>query len=108
MPSAITQAEFPFASLDFPGRSTLTVDEIAERLGVTAQHVIDLIEEGALCPSVDLAGKGASRRLLRVPVETYRNFIIARMTGTARLHFLRSLPAGVLAQLREELAAVAA
>jgi excisionase family DNA binding protein len=102
------QADFPFVSLDFPGRTTLTVDEIAARLGVTAQHVIDLIEEGAMCPAVDLAGKGASRRLLRVPVETYRNFIVARMTGEARREFLRSLPAPVLAQLREELAALAA
>lgn len=98
------QSDFPFVSLDFPGRTTLTMDEIADRLGVTAQHVIDLVEEGALCPAVDLAGKGASRRLLRVPVESYRNFIVARMTGPARLHFLRSLPAAVLAQLRAELA----
>lgn len=106
MPAA--QTDFPFVSLDFPGRTALTVDEIAERLGVTAQHVIDLVEEGALCPAVDVAGKGASRRLLRVPVESYRNFIVARMTGPARLNFLRALPVSVIAQLRAELAALAA
>ena len=48
MPTA--QTDFPFVSLDFPGRTALTVDEIAERLGVTAQHVIDQIVGNRLRP----------------------------------------------------------
>lgn len=96
------QLVFPFTSLDFPGRVTLMVDEIAERLGVTAQHILDLVEEGELV-AVDLAGKGASRRTVRIPVESYRTFIVQRMTGLIRREFLRTLPKATLRELRREI-----
>lgn len=102
-----TQLELPL-SLDFPGRSTLTPEEIALRLGVTAQHILDLVEEGQL-GGVDLAGKGASRRHVRIPLEHYRDFVIRRMTGPARRELLSALPKptlrSLLAELRELLAA---
>lgn len=96
------QLVFPFTSLDFPGRVTLMVDEIAERLGVTAQHLLDLIEEGELV-AIDLAGKAALRRTVRVPVESYRNFIVARMTGPLRREFMKTLPKATLRELRREI-----
>jgi hypothetical protein len=37
-----------FASLDFPGRSTLMIWEIANRLGVTVRHLLNQIDDGAL------------------------------------------------------------
>lgn len=96
------QLVFPFTSLDFPGRVTLMVDEIAERLGVTAQHLLDLIEEGELV-AINLAGKDASRRTVRIPVESYRTFIVARMTGPLRREFMRTLPKATLRELRREI-----
>lgn len=96
------QLQFPFPSLDFPGRTTLTVDEIAEKLGVTAKHVGDLIAENEL-QGVDAAGKDASRRCMRVPVESYRDFVTARMTGPRRMELLRHLPKATLRELVREL-----
>jgi len=96
------QFEFPFASLDFPGRTTLNVDEVALRLGVTAQHVLDLIEEHLLT-GIDLKGRDASRRLIKIPIESYRNFVAERVTGPARREFLRALPAATLRELHAEL-----
>lgn len=112
------------ASLDFPGRTTLTVAEIAERLGYTEQHIADLIDEDQL-GAVDGRGKGAGRSAYRVPVECYRDFISARLRGPARTELLANLPeitrsalilelfsglpaaarSGILARLRTALAA---
>ena len=100
------QLDFLFASLDFPGRSVLYMHEIAERLGCSIDQAYDLTEDGSLV-AINIASAGASRRELRVPIEAWRNFILARMTGPIRAHFLRTLPPAVLAQLREELAALA-
>jgi len=96
------QLQFAFPSLDFPGRITLTVSEIAERLGWTAKHVSDLIIEGELC-AVDGKGKGASRSSFRVPVESYLDFITARVTGPRRRELLTSLPRATLRELVREL-----
>ena len=38
--------EFP--SLSFEGRTALRVEEVAARLNVTSQHVLDLVEEGKI------------------------------------------------------------
>ncbi len=99
---AAEQLVFPFASLDFPGRAVLTVDEISERLGVTSQHVLDLVEENEL-PALDLAGKNATRRTVRVPAESYREFVLSRMTGPMRSEFMRQLPKATLRELRREI-----
>lgn len=48
--------------LQFPGRTVLYVHECAARLRVTSQHVIDLIEEGALA-ALDVGGDGGSVRV---------------------------------------------
>jgi excisionase family DNA binding protein len=105
--SRALQFEFPFASLDFPGRTTLSVDEVAERLGVTAQHVLDLIAEN-LITGIDLKGRAATRRLIRIPIESYRNFVVERMTGPARRDFLRTLPPATLRDLQRELTEILA
>ena len=62
------------AGLQFPGRTVLYVHECAARLRVTSQHVIDLIEEGALA-ALDVGGDGGSVRVppnfLRVLAERW-------------------------------------
>ncbi len=97
------QLQFAFPSLDFPGRVNLGVDEVAKKLGISAQHVIDLIVEGKL-RALDMRGKGALRALYRVPVECYRDFIVASLTTPAeRMRLLRELPKTTLRDLRHEL-----
>ncbi|MBI5770809.1 MAG: hypothetical protein HZA93_23735 [Verrucomicrobia bacterium] len=88
------QLQFPFASLDFPGRTLLYPHEIAGdkgRLGMSMDHFHDLVSEGVLV-AIDIASPGAVRRELRVPIESYRDFIVARMTGPRRREFLTALP----------------
>jgi hypothetical protein len=77
---------------------------VAQRLGVVVQHIIDLIDEGKIC-GLDLAGAGnkTSKRCHRIPIESYRDFIIAAMTGPARAAYLGGLPKTTLIQLRDEL-----
>lgn len=96
------QLLLPFASLDFPGRNVVTVAEIADKLGVTIQHVLNLIEDGSLI-ACDLARHVGSRRMVRVPVEEYRTFILKRLTGATRQEFIAGLPRTTLAQIREEI-----
>lgn len=97
------QLQFPFASLDFPGRVSLRVEEVAGKLGVTAQHLLDLIVEGKL-QAVDVRGAGATRACYRVPVEAYRDFIVRCLTTPAeRLRLLRELPKATLRELVREL-----
>lgn len=96
------QAELPFVSLDFPGRTVLTIAEVADKLGLCEEHVCDLVDEGELA-AVDASSKGASRRALRVVIESYRDFICRRLTGDARRHFLAQLPRHTLLELQAEL-----
>jgi hypothetical protein len=91
-----------FASLDFEGRTVLSADEVAKKLSVTPQHILRLAEEGALT-AIDLKGGKATRRLLRIPIESYREFIFWRMTGPRRWGFLRDLPKARLRELLAEL-----
>ena len=93
-----------FASLDFPGRSTLYLWEIADRLGCTVAHLLNKVDEGAL-DVLDLASADSSRRAVRVPIESYRAFVLKHFTGKMeiRMQFLRDLPAPVLRELFEEL-----
>lgn len=97
------QLQFPFASLDFPGCVTLTADNIAERLGISVQHVLDEVTEGRLA-ALDLAGKTATRRYVRVPIEAYRNWVLARLTTPyERASFIKSLPRATQLELLREL-----
>lgn len=91
-----------FASLDFPGRSTLMLHEIAGRLGVSVRHMLNEVEAGELV-ALDLKNKRVSRRCARVPVEAYRDYVLRKLTGPMRGSLLVSLPRAVRAQLVEEL-----
>jgi len=70
----------PFPSLDFQGRTTLTVNDIANKLRYTPEHVIGLIECGELV-SVNGSRSVETRMSYRVPIEAYREFIRSRMTA---------------------------
>ena len=82
-----------FASIDFPGRSTLMIWEIATRLGVSVRHLLNQIDSGALVV-LDLKDPSSSRRCARVPIETYRAYIAKQLTGPVdvRAAFIRTLP----------------
>lgn len=99
------QLEFPYASLDFPHRATLTAAEIAEKLGCTKRHIENQIEAGQI-GDLNLASKDTSRRFSRVPIEEYRNFIIRRMSGEGRILFLAALPKSTLQELQNEITAL--
>jgi len=97
------QLQFPFfASLDFPGRSTLMLWEIAERLGVTDRHLAGEVESGELV-ALDLKTKGIARRCMRVPVEGYRDYVVRKLTGPMRATLLAALPRAVREQLLAEI-----
>jgi hypothetical protein len=100
------QLEFPYASLDFPEqkRKTVKVSEIAERTGYSANHILNLIDSGAIT-AMDAKGVGASRKCIRVPIEEYRAWILRSLTGPAstRSEFLDTLPKLVLIALHDEI-----
>lgn len=94
-----------FASLEFPGRSTLQLWEIADRLGYTVQHLLNLIDTGEL-GGIDGKNKDVARRSIRVPVECYRAFIMKRLTNqdaSMRMAFINDLPKPIRRQLIEDL-----
>jgi excisionase family DNA binding protein len=65
------QLDFP--SLAFPpDRKVLYVSEVASRLDVTDQHVMDLIDEGKL-QAINVGGH--TRKFWRIPVEAYLHFL---------------------------------
>ena len=96
------QLAFPFASLDFFGRSTLALGEIAEKLGCSVDHLLNECEHGALC-GVDLKGAKASRRNVRVPIESYRAYVLSRVTDPFRADFIKDLPRAVRLELLVEI-----
>jgi len=99
------QLQFQFPSLDFPGRTTLTVAEIAAKLGWGEKHVADLIAEGRLV-AIDGRGAGAKRSSYRIPAESYRDFILRCLTSPAdRLRLLSDLPVATRRELIRELQA---
>lgn len=69
----------PQAPKPQPSRAPYMVSDVAKRLNVTVDHVYDLIEEGEL-HAIDVAGKGASRRLFRIPAESLTAFLKKRGT----------------------------
>jgi len=99
----VAQSLLPFASLDFTGRDTVTTPEIARKLGVSVDHLGNMILDGTIV-ALDLARhRGKSRACYRVAIEEYRKFVLSRLTGEKRHEFLKELPASVLAQLRTEI-----
>jgi hypothetical protein len=99
----VLQLDF-FPSLDFPGRTTVLVREIAARLGVSEKHLFREIDSGALVV-LDLKAAGSSRRCARVPVESYRAYIEKHLTApvTQRSEFIRHLPVAVRRSLLREI-----
>jgi len=73
-----TARQFDFASLKFdPSRTVLYVFEVAAKLRITEQHVVDLIDEGKL-RAVNIGGKGVSARTFyRIPVEAWEAYLRA-------------------------------
>ena len=72
------QIEFP--GLLFPGRQVLYVFEVAERLCITEQHVLDLIEEGKI-KGVKVAGVNATdRKYWRIPNEAYEKYLAENLS----------------------------
>jgi hypothetical protein len=101
MPAEQLQFEF-FASLDFPGRSTLMLWEIAGRLGVSDRHLAGEVDNGELV-ALDLKTRGIARRCIRVPVEGYRDYVLRKLTDRTRTNLLKALPRAARAQLIKEL-----
>ncbi|MBC8010050.1 MAG: hypothetical protein H7067_08135 [Burkholderiales bacterium] len=93
-----------FASLDFPGRTTITIAEMAEKLGVSCRHLEKEVDSAGLV-ALDIKGVKASKRSLRIPVECYRDYVLKRLTGPidVRMRFLRDLPPATRRQLVKEL-----
>lgn len=94
------------SSLDFPGRTTLGLGEIAERLGCSVRHLLNEADSGALV-GLDISASRSARRAMRIPVECYRDYVLKKLTGPAdlRMRFLRDLPAAVRRDLIEQLQA---
>lgn len=95
-----------FASLDFPGRSTLMLWEMATRLGVSVRHLLNQVDSGALV-ILDLKDPSSSRRCARVPIECYRAYIARQLTGPADVSvvFIKTLPPAERRALIRELEA---
>lgn len=66
-----------FRSMLFPGRRSLYVSEVAKELGVTDQHIIDLIEEGQI-GAVNVGG--GKRNYWRIPVSEFEKFLKSRIS----------------------------
>jgi hypothetical protein len=101
----MTEAQLDFfPSLDFPGRSTLYLHEIGERIGCTVKHLLTLIDDGSI-PGLDLSSRTSGRRSMRVPVESYRAFVLRRLTAPAesQMLFLRQLPVATRRQLLRDI-----
>jgi hypothetical protein len=103
------QIELPYVSLDFPGRTVLTLAEIAERIGFCERQILNLVDSGEL-DALDGASKGASRRALRIVAESYRGFVFRRLTGShaSQVQFLQQLPKETLKGLLNDITSILA
>lgn len=95
---------FPYPSLDFPGRTMLLLSEAAGRLGVSVRHLQREAEEGVLV-LVDVRGANARQPAWRLPIECYRDYVSARLSGPERSAALQALPEATRASLIRELVA---
>ncbi len=99
MPAHV-QLSLAFACLDFPGRDTVGIWEIAGKTGYTVRHVLDHIDAGKLVALDSALAK--TRRSLRVPVDEYRRWVLTLLTGEARQIFVRELPDATLREIVRE------
>jgi hypothetical protein len=102
MPAASQQLALPFACLDLPGRATVTVAEIAEKLSCHPDHIANLVDDGRLHP-LDIKRERVSRRAMRVTIHEYRRFILSIVPQGARKDFLAELPPDDLRELLTEI-----
>lgn len=71
--------QLDFGHLLFPAhRTVLYVSEVAQKLGVTDRHVINLIESGKL-KAINV-GRG-ERKFYRVPVNWWEDYLRASTLG---------------------------
>lgn len=77
MSKTLPPQQLGFEKLLFPGRSVLYVSEVAEKLEVTEQHVLNLIDEGKL-RALNI-GIGTQRKFWRIPVEAYEAYVAANL-----------------------------
>jgi len=103
MPNAV-QLGLPFACLDFPDRDSVTVWEIAAKLRVSRQHILGHIDAGTLT-AVDTKVV-VSRGNYRIPIDEYRRWLIARLTGPARREFFAELPVQTLRAIKHDIDAI--
>lgn len=103
--NADIQTTFPFASLDFKGRTILSVEDIATKLLWTTRHIRNLIEAGELVAINGATRPEETRAAPRVPIEAYQAFIFKRMTAPFRKEFIATLPRTVRVELIAELKA---
>jgi hypothetical protein len=57
----------------------MTIGEFADAWRVSQSHIASLIEEGVIV-ALDLSGPNASRRVWRIPVESYAQFVAGRVS----------------------------
>lgn len=101
-PPAPEPAPFPFPSLDFPDRTTISLREIALRLGYSEKHISNLLDAGRIA-AIDGRVSEHGRSSFRIPVESYRDFVLLRLKGKPRAEMLRLLPKDSLQELAREL-----
>jgi hypothetical protein len=86
------QTEFPFSSLDFPGRVTLRVDEVAKKVDVTSEHVRSLIDEKIILGVINVRGAGQHQRgHWRITLEGYHHWILTANNGIPPTNLFRRL-----------------
>lgn len=67
--------QLDFGTLLFPGRTMLYVAEVAEKLGVTEQTILNLLETGQL-GGINIGAGG--KKFWRIPVHEYEKFLRQR------------------------------
>ena len=67
--------------MDFTGRTTVRLPEMAAKLGCSQRHLLNEVEAGVLT-ALDIGAPSSSRRRrLRVPIECYRAYVGRCLTG---------------------------
>lgn len=98
------QLEIPFKSLEFPGRTVLAPNEVAKRLDISLPQVYALMNDEGLFDALDVSRPQAMRKSWRIPIESWRNFVVLRLRrGALRDELLRQLPREQLEELLKTL-----
>ena len=91
------QLQFMFPSLDRPDRFALRVNEMAELLGCSEEHIRHLIEDGTI-QGGDISRNG-KREHLRVSREAWADYVIKTFGSFERKNHLRPLSDEALREL---------